>query len=323
MAQDVDRYERDLALELLEAVRTGNTRGVAALLIAGASVDGSPLAGVRPLLLAAASGDARMMHALIEVGADVNAGAFGITKANGGGGGGNNPPGARGKVSLVEGTRPMHLAVKNGDKAALRLLLCADANPSLANRDGFTPLMSACMVWNGVAMARELLRAGADPYLTDRYGATAVHYAAREAHKDLVSVLLSKGAAALNWLDYGGRTPLYVAADSGRTVAVRRLLSMGARQPRTSGSTGRVRVRCPLQAAVRRNHRDVARILVERGKEAIGGGASAMLRAMKTAAETGRAKILHILLEAQEGEGTGRRGMGFGVPPQRARSSST
>lgn len=165
MAHDVDRYERDLALELLEAVRTGNTRGAAVLLIAGASVNGSPLAGVRPLLLAAAAGDARMMHALIENGADVNAGAFGNNNNNGAGAGNTR---RKGKLSLVEGTRPMHLAVKNGDKAALRLLLCADANPGLANRDGVTPLMSACMVWNGVAMARELLRAGADPCVADR-----------------------------------------------------------------------------------------------------------------------------------------------------------
>lgn len=310
MAQDVGRYERDLAVELLEAVRAGNTRGAAALLIAGASVNGSPLAGVRPLLLAAESGDPRMMHALIEKGADVNAGAFG-----------NGGKRRRGKVALVEGTRPMHLAVKNGDKPALRLLLCADANPSLANKDGFTPLMSACMVWNGVAMAKELLRAGADPCLADRYGATAVHYAAREAHKDLVSVLLSKGPAALNQPDYGGKTPLFVAAESGRVVAVRRLLSLGAKQPRTSSSG---RIKCPLQAAVRRNHQEVARVLVERGKEAVGGGSSTMLRAMVTAAETGRAKILHMLLAAREGGGVGRRwGRDFGAPPQRARSSSS
>lgn len=308
MAQELDRYERDLAVELLQAVRTGNTRGAAALLIAGASVDGSPLAGARPLLLAAASGDARMMHALIKTGADVNAGAFAAAAG-----------GKRGKAALVEGTRPMHLAVNNGDKAALRLLLCADANPGLANRDGFTPLMSASMVWNGVAMARELLRAGADPCAADRYGATAVHYAAREAHDDLVSVLLSKGPAALNLLDYGGRTPLFVAADSGRVVAVRRLLSLGARQPLTSPFG---RVKCPLQAAVRRNHREIARILVGRGREAIGGGASTILRAVETAAETGRARILHLLLEAQEGEGIGRRRDGFGVLPQRPRSSS-
>lgn len=157
-----------------------------------------------------------------------------------------------------------------------------------------------------------------------RYGATAVHYAAREAHNDLVSVLLAKGPAALNRLDHGGRTPLFIAADSGRAVALRRLLSLGARQPRTSGScSGKIRPKCPLQAAVRRNRREIARILVERGKEAVGGGASAMLRAMKTAAEMGRARILHTLLEAQEGEGAGRRGGGFGVPPQRARSSSS
>lgn len=309
MAQDTDRYERDLAVELLEAVRTGNTQGAAVLLIAGADVNGSPLAGVRPLLLAAAAGDARMMHALIKTGADVNAGAFGNS------GGGKHGR----KVSLVEGTRPMHLAVKNGDKAALRLLLCADANPRLANRDGFTPLMSACMVWNGVAMARELLRAGADACQMDRHGSTAVHYAAREAHKDLVSVLLSKGPAALNRPDYGGRTPLFIAADNGRAVAVRRLLSLGARQPRSSSSR---RVKCPLQAAVRRNHREVVRILVQSGKEALAGGASTMVRAMETAAKTGRARILHMLLEAQEGEGIRRRGESFGVPLQRARSSS-
>eukprot|EP00903_Cladosiphon_okamuranus_P018346 g16878.t1 len=313
MTQDIDRYERDLAIELLEAVRTGNTRGVGVLLIAGANVNGSPLAGVRPLLLAAAAGDARMMHALIKGGADVNAGAFGNTTGGGGGKHGR-------KVSLVEGTRPMHLAVKNGDKAALRLLLCADANPGLANRDGFTPLMSACMVWNGVAMAKELLRAGADACRTDRHGATAVHYAARETHEDLVSLLLSKGPAALNRLDYGGRTPLFVAADSGRDVTVRRLLSLGARQPHSSSSG---RVKCPLQAAVRRNHREVACILIQRGKEAVGGGASAMARAMETAAKAGRARILHVLLEAQEGEGRRRRRAGsFEAPPQRARSSS-
>lgn len=320
MAEYVDRFERDLAIELLEAVRTGNTRGTAALLIAGASVDGSPLTGVRPLLLAAAFGDARMMHALIEKGAEVNAGAFGTAVRRGRG---RAKEKGKGKVSLVEGTRPTHLAVKNGDKAALRLLLCADADPSLANRDGFTPLMSSCMAWNGVAIARELLRAGADPCLTDRYGATAVHYAAREAHKDLVTVLLAKGPAALNRLDHGGRTPLFVAAESGRVVAVRGLLSLGAKQPQPRDGHSSGRIRCPLQAAVRHNHREVARVLIDRGKDAIEGGSSAMLRAMETAAETGRAKILHMLLEAREGESIGRSGDVFEVPPQRTRSSSS
>lgn len=336
MAQDADRYERDLAVELLEAVRTGNIRGVAALLMAGASVDGSPLAGgARPLLLAAASGDARMMHALIGRGADVNAGAFRNSGSGGGGvdgGGGGKRGRGRGKAAaaacpLVEGTRPMHLAVKNGDKRALRLLLGADAGPNLADRNGLTPLMATCTVWNGVAVARELLRAGADPCPADRYGATAVHYAAREAHRDLVPVLLSKGPEALNRLDRGGRTPLCVAAESGRAVTVRRLLSLGATQPRASPPSSERRrgggIRCPLQAAVRRNHREVVRILVGRGRGAIGGDSSAVPRAMAAAAETGRAKILHVLLEAQEGERIGRREGKSGAPPQRARSGSS
>jgi len=312
MTKTVNRYEQDLAVELLEAVRTGNRRGVATLLMAGASVNGLPEADARPLLLATESGDVRRMHVLIENGADVNAGAFG-----------REGPGDRrkGDGRLVEGTRPMHLAVKTGNKDAVRLLLSAGANPSLADKRGLTPLMSACRVCNGFRVARELLRAGADACSADRNGSTAAHYAAREGHEDLLELVLAKAPVALSQPDRDGRTPLFVAAANGRDGAVRCLLALGAKQP--ASGVGSVGARCPLQAAVRLNHGEVARILVVQGMEAIGGVPSTKIRAMETATEAGRAKILQMLLAVQEGENVRDGGALRGVQRQRARSASS
>jgi len=312
MTKTVNRYEQDLAVELLEAVRTGNRRGVATLLMAGASVNGLPEADARPLLLAAESGDVRKMHVLIENGADVNAGAFRRRDRGGR---------RKGEGQLVEGTRPMHLAVKTGNKDAVRLLLSAGANPSLADKRGLTPLMSACRVCNGFRVARELLRAGADACSADRNGSTAAHYAAREGHEDLLELVLAKAPVALSQPDRDGRTPLFVAAANGRGGALRRLLALGAKQPAAGGAS--VGTRCPLQEAVRRNDGEVTRILVDQGMEAIGGGASAMVRAMETAAEAGRAKILQVLLAVQEGERVGYGDAMHCVQRQRARSASS
>src|SRR2546428_759009 len=61
-----------------------------------------------------------------------------------------------------DGTTPLHWAVRSGDVPAVRRLLRAGANPSVANRYGITPLFLAAT--NGDdAMIEILLEGGANP----------------------------------------------------------------------------------------------------------------------------------------------------------------
>jgi ankyrin repeat protein len=132
-----------------------------------------------------------------------------------------------GESTLAEGSTPLMRAAKNGDAAAMRLLLDHGADPSIVQKNHTTALMLAAGLGRGqgvfakdYATDREMLQAvkvlvarGVDVNAVNDNGQTAMHLAVRVSD-DIVRYLAANGAA-LNVKDKQGRTPLDAALGMG------------------------------------------------------------------------------------------------------------
>jgi len=132
-----------------------------------------------------------------------------------------------GEGLLGDGSTPLMRAAKNGDAAAITLLLDRGADPALTQRNHTTALMFAAGLGRGqgvfakdYATERELLAAvkvliehGVDVNAFNDTGQTAMHCAA-QASDDIVRYLAAHGAA-LEPRDRQGRTPVDLALGVG------------------------------------------------------------------------------------------------------------
>ncbi|CAB0034305.1 unnamed protein product [Trichogramma brassicae] len=110
---------------------------------------------------------------------------------------------------------PLHSACKNDAKNVARLLLERGADPNLADAaNGLSPLHVIC-AWNYGDEMAELLFEMSDVIqhpvrvdALDKHGRTPLHLAARQHHRELVELLLKKGANP-NAAAHTGFTPLH------------------------------------------------------------------------------------------------------------------
>ena len=133
-----------------------------------------------------------------------------------------------GEGTLAEGTTPLMRAAKNGDAAAMRLLLDRGADPELKQKNGATALMLAAGLGRGLGVfakdyateaemaagVQVLLDRGVDVNAPNNNGQTALHFAAQAS--DAIVKLLAAHGARLDAKDKNGRTPLDVALGGGR-----------------------------------------------------------------------------------------------------------
>ena len=95
----------------------------------------------------------------------------------------------------------------------------------------------------------------------NEHGETAVFKAALKGHKDIVQLLIDRGAD-LNKTDKSGYTPIYVAVVFGREDVVKLLLDNGE-----NPNNALERHWTPLHVAVIWNRKDVIRVLLDRGAD--------------------------------------------------------
>jgi ankyrin repeat protein len=133
----------------------------------------------------------------------------------------------------VNGTTPLHRAVRSNDLPRVQRLIRAGADVKLANRYGVTPLSLAAVNGNPAIVAA-LLKAGADANSLAGEGETALMSAARAGHVDVVRQLLVHGAYPDAREKWRGQTALMWAAAENHPEVVHVLLEHGA-DPNASG----------------------------------------------------------------------------------------
>jgi len=220
---DVNAAEGDGTTALHHAAYGNNLELTRILLRAGANANAVNRYGVGPLRLAVEAGNPAVVEALLKAGADPNA-------------------------TLPQGESVLMTAARTGDPATVRQLLVAGAKVNATEAtQGQTPLMYAA-VENHAAALKVLLEAGADINATSKPlewpefkfntggmiytlqpvgGWTAAMYAAREGAIDAVRAL-ADAKADLNRADPDGTTPLILAIVNGKFDTAVALLDKGA-----------------------------------------------------------------------------------------------
>jgi len=143
------------------------------------------------------------------------------------------PRQAQGNINVPAGATPLYRAVRAVDFAAVQLLVDRGANPSLAIKDGSTPMMAAAGLGaprggdeevteagdrnDPIDVMKALIAKGADVNASNDAGMTPLHYAAARGSDRIIEFLASQGAR-FDAKNKQGRTPAELAR--GKTAAL-------------------------------------------------------------------------------------------------------
>ncbi|KAK0738811.1 ankyrin repeat-containing domain protein [Schizothecium vesticola] len=287
MILDCDSADKKVDLEvqwktterrpLHQAAQRGHLKTTQLLLARGAAYDPVDSDGVTPLWLSAGhSGNADLIHELLEAGAKVDV------------------------TSYEHNRQPIHQAANYGHVEAVRILLDAGASPTPEN-DTFddsevSPFLLACESGE-VELVNLFLDRGVDAHMVSKNGKSALHFAAHGGHVAIGRVLIKEGCDVdareeeegwppmmiaaqeghLSFVDLlmennanidaekeGGATSLWVAAQQGHSDIVKRLLEAGAKQ--LSAMPGDRR---PIHQAAQRGHLACVKELLKHSPEEI------------------------------------------------------
>ncbi len=199
------RDEETGATPLMAAVGKGDVSLVQKLLDSGADPNARGTCsmhgfGCTPLHHAAEQGKREICEILLDHGVDINAqSGSGQTALNMA-----NPfvaetllaRGADPNIPDLQGTAPLHKAVRSGNLELARLLLQKGADPNLktAEGNGATPLLIAADLLDSEDIIALLLDSGADPNCRGNYDRTPLHYAAKKSNQAAIDLLLKGGA---------------------------------------------------------------------------------------------------------------------------------
>lgn len=156
----------------------------------------------------------------------------------------------------------MHHSALNGHREIVALLLDHEASANVVDGQGSTPLHLAA--WTGnTDVVRLLLERGpslANVNHANQEHETALHFAAQYGHTESVALLLAHGAEP-GLRNVRGESPLDLAAQYGRLDSV--ALLAGAQAHALSRLA--TPQHSPLHLAARNGHRQVVRLLLDRG----------------------------------------------------------
>ncbi|XP_028331961.1 caskin-2-like isoform X2 [Gouania willdenowi] len=205
---NINYQDSDGFSALHHAALTGTTELLSLLLEAQATVDVKDVNGMRPLHYAAWQGKADSVLLLLRAGASVNSASH-------------------------DGQIPLHLSAQYGHYEVSEMLLQHQSNPCLANKVKKTSLDLACefgrlrvaQLLLSSNMVTALLEGEGGSEAADSASTTPLHLAARNGHKDIITLLLKAGIE-INRTTKAG-TSLHEAALYGKTEVVRLLLDAG------------------------------------------------------------------------------------------------
>lgn len=217
-----------------------------------------------PLLVAAAVGNVEIARALLEAGADIDAGDSDNSTALG--------------VAALR---------RQGEMVAF--LIESGANVNHRDRKADCPLSFA--VFGGdEAIIQQLLDAGADLYFRNPNGETLLHIACSRNVRGLVEHLLESGAD-VDVLSANGGTPLSYTSMQGNAELAQLLLDHGA-----DPNAGRPGEAAPLVFTTWGNKTRCARLLLENGAD-VDRPAHRNNTALLIASESSSAEMVQLLIE--------------------------
>lgn len=150
-------------------------------------------------------------------------------------------------------------AALKGHMEVAELLLSHGMDPDFST-DGIPPSIWAARVGH-IDMIKLLMKHGADiEYRDADWGQTPLVSAAYQGHKSIVQLLLDLGASIESKDALLGQTALSAAADEVHLTVVEALLDRGADMESTTKDG-----RTPLIRAAKARHREIVRVLFQRG----------------------------------------------------------
>ncbi len=220
---------------IINAVRWADYAELQRLLADGADPNAQDEGSWSALILAASSGNARIVELLLAEGADPN-------------------------LPTSWGAPPLLWATSNEHADVVALLLAAGATTNLQDVYGYTAFMWATEY--GLTDIVELLLAeGADPNLQNNIGKSALHWAAEFGHADVVELLLAAGAD-VNLRNNVGKTAAQVARDHGYPDSAQ-LIDQDIELLAAEESRSLILNASLITAARRSNYSEVRRLLAE------------------------------------------------------------
>jgi len=221
----------------------GDTDAVGKFIREGADVNTRGKKGRTALHWAVANGYRDTVELLIKNGADIAA----RTKAQG---------------------TALHIAASNAQKEMVVFLIAQGADVTAKQRYGYTPLHAA--VWGeSVDVVAVLIDAGADMYAEDEWGERPLGAAVSRGNTELVALFIAKGmdpnSVSSNASRWEGWTVLHRAAISGSKEVMQLLLSKGA-DVNCKGKDGDT----PIQLALGESgsvRTEIVRLLVSHGAD--------------------------------------------------------
>ncbi|MCJ1478089.1 Ankyrin repeat domain-containing protein 44 [Lambiella insularis] len=170
--------------------------------------------------------------------------------------------GADPNVLNGEGRGPLHEAALHDHTNTLKLLLQHGADPTIEDRMGYTPLLSAIKYKSpeSASILRDIDIP--DPAKRKAYMESTLKFAARNGDRDTILAIIEKGGDTnINCVDWKGKTPLLLAVDGEHQSTARLLAKRGAGQD-IADEDGRL----PLHVAAERGFDSVVKDLVREGK---------------------------------------------------------
>jgi len=149
-------------------------------------------------------------------------------------------------------------AVKSGDTNAVRFRLAVVGNLEYKDTNECTALYWAAAKGHR-DIVQLLLEKGANTEAALDYGATALHISAQNGHPEVVKLLLDN-SANIEATRHTGETALYISAQNGHLAVVKLLLDQGVNTEATryTGETA-------LHISACRGHLEVVKLLLAKG----------------------------------------------------------